>query len=142
MRSGGGHEKRRPDDPLPGNFGRQEILCYSDPQSWRCLHSLRSTHSLGPQPPSALTESSGELPWGQKAIAIGIQGIEHILQVLQAERQLLMEPLQTIQTGCWLTLLSTEGCLGAAVPSASLPPKKSRSKFLKTASPSFSSPEY
>lgn len=43
---------------------------------------------------SALTKSSSELLWGQETVAIGIQGIEHILQVLQAEGQLLMEPLE------------------------------------------------
>lgn len=59
---------------------------------------------------SELTKSSGELLWGQKAIAISIQGIEHILQLLQAEGQLLMESLKAIQT----TLVNTPTAQRAA----------------------------
>ena len=97
------------------------------------LYGFRPTHALGPQHPPELTKSSGELRWGQKAIAVSIQGIKHILQVLQAEGQLLMEPLKTIQTR-WLTLLITDGCPGAQrLPP---PPTKARSRVLKLHHPS------
>ena len=62
------------------------------------LCGFRPTRTLGPQHPSELTKSSGELLWGQKAIAISIQGVKYILQVLQAEGQLLMESLKRMQT--------------------------------------------
>lgn len=67
-------------------------------------------HALGPWHPSELTKSSGELLWCQEAIAVSIQGIEYILQFLQAERQFLMEPLKTIQTALVNTQLSRASC--------------------------------
>lgn len=76
------------------------------------LGSFGWTHTLGPQQPSELTKTGGELPWGQIAIAICIQGIKYVFQFLQAEWQLLMEPLKTSQTTLVNPVMTTESCLG------------------------------
>lgn len=68
-----------------------------------------------PQLPMALTKSSSKLLWGQKTIAVSIQCIKHILQVLQAEGQLLMEPLKTMQTH-WLRSFGARGWSWAHLP--------------------------
>lgn len=66
----------------------------------RKLHytAAGSLPDLGPQHPPELTKSSGELFWGQKTIAVGIQGIKHIFQFFKTQGQLLMQPLKAIQT--------------------------------------------
>ena len=98
------------------------------------LYGFRLTRTLGPQHPSELTKSSGELLWGQEAVAISIQGIKHILQVLQAEGQLLMESLKTMQTATVNTAhhRGLPGGGGAFHPQ----PTKARSWILKLHLPS------
>ena len=98
------------------------------------IHGFRLTHTLGPQHPSELTKSSGELLWGQKAIAISIQGIKHILQVLQAEGQLLMESLKTMQAA----MVNTAHHGGLPGGGGTFHPqlRKARSQILKLYDPS------
>lgn len=92
---------KEPQNPEPKNVRKAEKLVLPGP--WDLVgrvhfRRVRETQTMGLPHPSELTKPSGELLWSQKAIAISIQGIKYILQVLQAEGQFFMEPLKTTQT--------------------------------------------
>ena len=62
-------------------------------QNSRLAWQLTPEGLLGEETDYKRTEARGELVVGQESVAVGIEGIEHVLQLLWAERELAVQPL-------------------------------------------------